>query len=186
MITDANPPVVRATIVAVVMAFGQLIGRNTSRWNSLALAALLVLAWNPSDLFNAGAQLSFVAVGAILLTTGFLRSVRQAVELDDAKRGPNEIVVVTFRIKKAKAAGIPVILLDRNVDQSLAKAGEDYVTFIGSDFIDEGKRVAAPKLNTYGKGNGRGKALPAQAAGADARLKRQGAPTPAARRQKVS
>ena len=83
LVTDANPPVVRATIVAVVMAFGQLIGRNTSRWNSLALAALLVLAWNPSDLFNAGAQLSFVAVCAILVTTGFLRSVRVAVDLDD-------------------------------------------------------------------------------------------------------
>ena len=45
-------------------------------------------------------------------------------------------------IMAAKAAGIPVILLDRNVDQSLAAAGEDYVTFIGSDFIEEGKRVA--------------------------------------------
>jgi galactofuranose transport system substrate-binding protein len=45
-------------------------------------------------------------------------------------------------ILEAKAAGIPVILLDRNVDQSLAKAGEDYVTFIGSDFIEEGRRVA--------------------------------------------
>jgi ABC-type sugar transport system substrate-binding protein len=32
--------------------------------------------------------------------------------------------------------------LDRNVDQSLAKAGEDYVTFIGSDFIEEGRRAA--------------------------------------------
>jgi ribose transport system substrate-binding protein len=28
------------------------------------------------------------------------------------------------------------------VDQSLAKAGRDYVTFIGSDFIEEGKRAA--------------------------------------------
>jgi galactofuranose transport system substrate-binding protein len=45
-------------------------------------------------------------------------------------------------IKEAAAAGIPVILLDRNVDQSLAKAGTDYVTFIGSDFILEGQRVA--------------------------------------------
>lgn len=44
-------------------------------------------------------------------------------------------------ILEAKNAGIPVILLDRNVDQSLAEAGEDYVTFIGSDFVEEGRRV---------------------------------------------
>lgn len=42
----------------------------------------------------------------------------------------------------AKKAGIPVILVDRNVDQSLAKAGVDYVTFTGSDFVEEGQRVA--------------------------------------------
>ncbi|MBS0203088.1 MAG: DNA internalization-related competence protein ComEC/Rec2 [Planctomycetes bacterium] len=91
LITDANPPVVRATIVAVVMAFGQLIGRTTSQWNSLALAALLVLAWNPSDLFNAGAQLSFVAVCAILLTTGFLRSVRASFEREDDPVGQKPV-----------------------------------------------------------------------------------------------
>ncbi len=42
----------------------------------------------------------------------------------------------------AKRAGIPVILLDRGVDPKLAVAGRDYLTFIGSDFVDEGKRVA--------------------------------------------
>ncbi|HTJ93608.1 MAG TPA: ABC transporter substrate-binding protein [Pararobbsia sp.] len=45
-------------------------------------------------------------------------------------------------ILEAKKAGIPVILVDRNVDQSLAVAGKDYITFIGSDFIDQGKRAA--------------------------------------------
>ena len=43
---------------------------------------------------------------------------------------------------KAKAAGIPVILLDRNVDQTQAQGGRDYITFIGSDFVQEGQRVA--------------------------------------------
>ena len=45
-------------------------------------------------------------------------------------------------ILQARDAGIPVFLIDRDVDHSMAKPGEDYVTFIGSDFIEEGKRVA--------------------------------------------
>jgi ribose transport system substrate-binding protein len=45
-------------------------------------------------------------------------------------------------VLQAKKAGIPVILVDRNVDQSMAKAGRDYITFIGSDFIDQGHRAA--------------------------------------------
>jgi len=55
---------------------------------------------------------------------------------------PREEIPLIPAIMSAKGANIPVILLDRNVDQTLAVAGEDYVTFIGSDFIEEGKRVA--------------------------------------------
>jgi galactofuranose transport system substrate-binding protein len=55
---------------------------------------------------------------------------------------PREEKPLVPAIMNANKAGIPVILLDRNVDQSLAKAGEDYVTFIGSDFIEEGRRAA--------------------------------------------
>jgi ribose transport system substrate-binding protein len=42
-------------------------------------------------------------------------------------------------LKAAKDAGIPVFLIDREVEGG--KAGEDYVTFIGSNFIEEGKRA---------------------------------------------
>jgi ABC-type sugar transport system substrate-binding protein len=57
-------------------------------------------------------------------------------------------------VKEAAKAGIPVILLDRNIDPTLAKAGEDYVAFIGSDFIEEGRRVADWLVkSTGGKAN---------------------------------
>src|SRR3954451_443381 len=65
---------------------------------------------------------------------------------------PREEKPLIPAIMAAKKAGIPVILLDRNVDQSLAKAGRDYVTFIGSDFVEEGKR-AAEALNKAVNGN---------------------------------
>lgn len=55
---------------------------------------------------------------------------------------PREEKPLIPAIMAAKGAGIPVILLDRNVDQSLAKPGEDYVTFIGSNFVEEGQRIA--------------------------------------------
>jgi ribose transport system substrate-binding protein len=55
---------------------------------------------------------------------------------------PREEKPLIPAVMAAKKAGIPVILLDRRVDPSLAKPGEDYVTFIGSDFVEEGRRVA--------------------------------------------
>ncbi|GAC1433838.1 MAG: ABC transporter substrate-binding protein [Ktedonobacteraceae bacterium] len=45
-------------------------------------------------------------------------------------------------VQDAKAACIPVILIDRDVDHKLASPNKDYVTFIGSDFIQQGKRAA--------------------------------------------
>jgi ABC-type sugar transport system substrate-binding protein len=55
---------------------------------------------------------------------------------------PREEKPLIPAVMAAKKAGIPVILLDRSVDPSLAKAGEDYLTFIGSNFVEEGKRIA--------------------------------------------
>jgi galactofuranose transport system substrate-binding protein len=55
---------------------------------------------------------------------------------------------------EARKAGIPVILLDRNIDAKLARAGRDYVAFIGSNFIQEGERVGTwIAKKTGGKAN---------------------------------
>jgi competence protein ComEC len=45
---------------------GQVLGRRALPFNSLAAAALVVLALNPADLFSVGAQLSFLSVAGIL------------------------------------------------------------------------------------------------------------------------
>ncbi|HEX3560641.1 MAG TPA: ABC transporter substrate-binding protein [Pyrinomonadaceae bacterium] len=42
-------------------------------------------------------------------------------------------------LQAAKDAGIPVFLIDRELEGP--KAGDEYVTFIGSNFIEEGKRA---------------------------------------------
>jgi len=69
---------------------------------------------------------------------------------------PREEKPLIPAVKAAKRAGITVILLDRNVDQKLAKAGEDYLTFIGSNFIEEGERIAQWLIEN---GNGKTKII---------------------------
>jgi galactofuranose transport system substrate-binding protein len=55
---------------------------------------------------------------------------------------PREEKPLIPAVMAAKKAGIPLFLIDRGVDPNLAKAGVDYVTFIGSDFLLEGKQAA--------------------------------------------
>jgi galactofuranose transport system substrate-binding protein len=45
-------------------------------------------------------------------------------------------------VAEAGKAGIPVFLVDRDVDHNVAKPGQDFVTVIQSDFVQEGKRAA--------------------------------------------
>ena len=66
MLTGSSPSVVRATVMAGVILLGQLLERRTDIYQSLALAALIILMVDPRQLFNAGFQLSFAAVLAIV------------------------------------------------------------------------------------------------------------------------
>ncbi len=66
LLTMSRPPVMRATLLVWIFCGGMLLGRRSWGWNSLALAALIVLAVNPSSLTHTGVQLSFLSVAAIL------------------------------------------------------------------------------------------------------------------------
>jgi len=69
---------------------------------------------------------------------------------------PREDKPLVPAVLAAKKAGIPVLLVDRDVDQSLAKRGVDYLAFIGSNFVEEGQRVADWTIQKTG---GKGKSL---------------------------
>lgn len=64
--TDGEPPVVRATVMVLVSCVAMVLARRPLGFNTLAAAGLVVLAINPAELFQAGTQLSFLAVGVLV------------------------------------------------------------------------------------------------------------------------
>jgi competence protein ComEC len=66
LMVDAEPPVVRATILVLVTCVALWLGRRPLGFNTLAAAAMVVLALNPADLFHTGAQLSFLCVAGLV------------------------------------------------------------------------------------------------------------------------
>ena len=66
LLTDGRPSVVRATVFVVITGFGYVFSRRTRPANAVALSALVLLVWDPTNLFNVGAQLSFLAILGLL------------------------------------------------------------------------------------------------------------------------
>ncbi len=66
IITGLSPSVIRATIMAVVVLVGMALERKTDVYNSLAVAAGILLLWDSNYLFDVGFQLSFAAVLSIV------------------------------------------------------------------------------------------------------------------------
>lgn len=66
LLTGAHPPVVRAALLAELACLALWLHRNPFAFNSLAIAAVVVLFLNPADLFRTGPQLSFLCVATLL------------------------------------------------------------------------------------------------------------------------
>lgn len=94
-VTGAKPPVMRAASLVGVVLLARIMGRQNSPLNSLGLAALGLLWINPTNLWQIGVQLSFLAV-ATLFSCGHrysgideeLRAESQLERLVDAARPP--------------------------------------------------------------------------------------------------
>jgi len=67
ILTGASVPVTRAALMASILLASYLFEYETDALNSLCLAALIILLMDAGNLFDTSFQLSFAAVGAIVL-----------------------------------------------------------------------------------------------------------------------
>ncbi len=73
-LAGGGPSIQRAGVMGAAGLLAALAGRPASRWYALLLAAALTLAWNPRAAADAGWQLSFAAVLAMLVLVPALRA----------------------------------------------------------------------------------------------------------------
>jgi len=66
LITGGSNPVVRSTIMGIIFILAYLFKREPDIYSSLSVAALVILALNPRQLFDIGFRLSFVSVISIV------------------------------------------------------------------------------------------------------------------------
>ncbi|QDT79560.1 ComEC family competence protein [Gimesia maris] len=67
-IIEIRPPILRAASFCVLVTWGLVNWRTITTLNLVCLSGLIILLINPTDLFDVGTQLSFLAVAAILWT----------------------------------------------------------------------------------------------------------------------
>ena len=70
-----QPSVVRAAVAGCLASVAWLLSRPSDRWHTMAVGAVVLLAWTPRSLFEPGFQLSFAAVAAIFLVMPRLRPI---------------------------------------------------------------------------------------------------------------
>jgi competence protein ComEC len=100
-----QPSVVRAGIAGALGSLAWLAARPRDRWYFLVLGALVLLAWNPYTLLDAGFQLSFAAVVAIFVVAPVLSERLEGYPLPPPLR---EVVAISTACGAATA---PVLLL---------------------------------------------------------------------------
>jgi competence protein ComEC len=94
LLVRAETPVVRATLLVWLACLATAAGRRSPAINALAVAAIVVLACRPAEVFSAGAQLSFLSTAVLVGVAAALPRSRQPADpidrLIERSRSPLE------------------------------------------------------------------------------------------------
>lgn len=72
--TGLSATVLRATVMFSYIQFGTALNRRQNIYNTLAISALLLLAWNPYWIIDVGFQLSYLAIIGIVFLHPYLKN----------------------------------------------------------------------------------------------------------------
>ena len=72
LVTGMSPSILRAAMMFSFVLFGTALRRSTGIFNSLAVSAFFLIAWNPDIFRDAGFQLSYAAVLSIVVIQPFI------------------------------------------------------------------------------------------------------------------
>ena len=97
ILSGARVPVVRATILTVVILGARLLNRPSSIYNSLGFAAFLILVAQPLYLFDPGFQLSFLCVFFVIYLTPKIERILYSKEAN-----LSEVSLRTRRFRRVK------------------------------------------------------------------------------------
>jgi competence protein ComEC len=115
LVTIPSPPVVRSVLLCLAFGIGVVAGRRLDSIQLLAASILIMLIWQPMDLFNAGFQLSFGTVlGLMIFTTPLTGWMARKHPLEEIAaplqppRSPAEQLIQTARhhLRAALSAGL--------------------------------------------------------------------------------
>jgi len=109
LLSGANPPVVRATLMVAFYLFGQNLERKPTSYNTLGVAAFIIVIFQPQQLFWVGFQFSFIAVFSIFFFYERLRFVEDMIKLrftlNNFSRKLIKLIVTPFLISLSAQLG---------------------------------------------------------------------------------
>lgn len=109
LVSGAQPSAIRATMMGIALMGGHIVQRPTEPINTLGLAALILLLFEPNHLFAPGFQLSFAAVGALVSLIPVFRAILPNALFE--QRGLKWLTDITLASVSATLGTLPVLLV---------------------------------------------------------------------------